>query len=150
MKARYFLCFALLALLIAVPACGKKTLKTENVTGVVTLDGSPLKDCTVTFVPAEGSSGVQSYGKTNASGEYKLQTMQGAADAGTTPGEYKVSFKCFETIETGTTTDDDGVEVPETESRSLLPEKYEDSKTSGFSASVVKGSNTFNFDLTSN
>jgi len=151
MKAKYFLCFALLALLIAVPACGKKTLKTEGVSGVVTFDGAPLKGCTVTFVPAEGSEGVQSYGTTNETGEYKLQTMLGKADAGTTPGEYKVSFQCFETFETGRTiTDDEGNDAPETDSRSILPQKYCDSKTSGCTATVVKGKNTFNFDLTSN
>lgn len=31
--------------------------------------------------------------------------------------------------------------------RSVIPAKYNDEKTSGFEATVVKGENTFDFDL---
>ena len=136
----------LLCLLIAPLGCGKKVLKTEGVSGVVTLDGQPLADATVHFIPAD-STGSPSYGKTNENGEYKLQTLLGAADAGTTPGQYKVRVECVEMYETGKTFQENGEEKPEMKARSIIPAKYNDENTSGLEATVVKGSNTFNFDL---
>ncbi len=150
MKNKFFLLVAAAAVLTLVPACGPRPIKTEGVTGVVTLDGAPLANATVTFVPTEGSTGVAAAGVTNEKGEYKLQTLLGAADAGTTPGKYAVSFSCYDEVETGETrTDEDGEEVPITEEVNVLPTKYNDAATSGFEADVVDGKNTFNFDLTS-
>ncbi|MBR5243282.1 MAG: hypothetical protein IKW13_03535 [Thermoguttaceae bacterium] len=151
MKNKFLLFFALLGLLATVPACGGGAIKTEGVTGVVTLDGEPLANATVYFTPAEGSTGaLQSVGKTNEKGEYKLQTLLGAADAGTTPGDYVVTVDCVDEVETGRMKkNDDGEDVPETEEIQLVPARYLNGATSGLTATVVKGSNTFNFDLTS-
>ena len=44
---------------------------------------------------------------------------------------------------------DDGEEVPEMEEIQRVPARYLNASTSGLTATVVKGSNTFNFDLTS-
>ncbi|MBR4833545.1 MAG: carboxypeptidase regulatory-like domain-containing protein [Thermoguttaceae bacterium] len=149
MKSKFFLGLALLGLLIAVPACGGGAIKTEGVSGVVTLDGEPLAGASVKFVPLDGV-GSESVGTTNEKGEYKLQTLLGAADAGTTPGKYGVCFECFEEVETGNTImNADDEEVPETEAVNILPKRYALPDTSGFEAEVVKGDNTFNFDLAS-
>ena len=140
----------LVALVAFVPACGGKKIKTEGVTGKVTLDGQPLANATVFFTPADGSGGSEASGMTDANGVYKLQTLLGAADAGTTPGKYLVSFTCFEEVETGKTyKNDEGNDGPVTEDRSVIPAKYNSVKTSGFEAEVVKGANTFDFDLQS-
>ena len=151
MKNKFLLFFALLGLLAAVPACGGGAIKTEGVTGVVTLDGEPLPNATVYFTPVDKTSGAQqSVGRTNEAGEYKLQTLLGAADAGTTPGDYVVTIDCVDEVETGAmTTDDDGNDVPEMEEIQRVPSRYLNGETSGLTATVVKGSNTFNFDLTS-
>ena len=151
MKNKFLLFFALLGLLATVPACGGGAIKTEGVTGVVTLDGEPLANATVYFTPAEGSSGAsQSVGTTNEAGEYKLQTLLGAADAGTTPGDYVVTIDCVDEVPTGDMKlNDDGDEVPETEEIQRVPARYLNASTSGLTATVVKGANTFNFDLTS-
>ncbi|MDD3590785.1 MAG: carboxypeptidase-like regulatory domain-containing protein [Thermoguttaceae bacterium] len=139
----------LVALLTFVPACGGKKIKTEGVTGTVTLDGQPLPYATVYFIPAEGN-GHEASGVTNENGEYKLQTLLGKADAGTTPGKYLVKFDCYEDYETGRTSkDEDGNDIPEIESRSIIPSRYNDPKTSGFEAEVASGSNRFDFDLRS-
>ena len=149
MKNKIFLGLALLGLLVAFPACGSKHIKTEGVSGVVTLDGEPLAGASVKFVPLDGT-GSESVGTTNEKGEYKLQTLLGAADAGTTPGKYGVCFECFEEVETGNTImNADDEEVPETEAVNILPKRYALPDTSGFEAEVVKGDNTFNFDLAS-
>ncbi|MBQ7030648.1 MAG: hypothetical protein IJN32_10425 [Thermoguttaceae bacterium] len=132
----FALCLVALAMLAVLPACSK-AIKTEGVTGVITYNGEPLADAT----------GSQSYGKTNEKGEYKLQTLLGAADAGTTPGEYKVTVDCIETVETGNMIEENGEEKEETIAKSLIPEKYNNAETSGLTATVAPGDNTINFDL---
>lgn len=142
---KFALCFVALAMLAVLPACSK-AIKTEGVTGVVTYNGEPLADATVKFIPTDGT-GSQSYGKTNEKGEYKLQTLLGAADAGTTPGEYKVTVDCIETVETGNMIEENGETKPETVAESLIPAKYNNAETSGLTATVAPGDNTINFDL---
>ena len=151
MKNKFLLFFALLGILATVPACGGGAIKTEGVTGVVTLDGEPLPNAEVYFTPVDKASGaLQSVGRTNEAGEYKLQTHSGKADAGTTPGDYVVTISCFDEVETGNmTTNDDGEEIPEMEEVQRVPSRYLNGETSGLKATVVKGSNTCNFDLKS-
>ena len=146
MKNKLFLFLALVGLLATVPACGSKAIKTEGVSGVVTLDGEPLAGASVKFVPLDGT-GSESVGTTNEKGEYKLQTLLGAADAGTTPGEYKVTVDCVETYETGVTFEENGVEKNETKVRSMIPEKYNNAETSGLTATVAPGDNKIDFAL---
>ena len=98
MNKRFLAVMALVAIIAILPSCGKKVLKTDEVTGTVTLDGSPLKGCSVFFTPADGN-GAPAVGTTDASGVYKLQTALGAADAGTTPGTYSVTFQCIQIVE---------------------------------------------------
>jgi len=141
----FALCLVALAMLAVLPACSK-AIKTEGVTGVITYNGEPLADATVKFIPTD-ATGSQSYGKTNEKGEYKLQTLLGAADAGTTPGEYKVTVDCIETVETGNMIEENGEEKPETVAESLIPTKYNNAETSGLTATVAPGDNTINFDL---
>lgn len=142
---KFALCFVALAMLAVLPACSK-AIKTEGVTGVITYNGEPLADATVKFIPTD-ATGSQSYGKTNEKGEYKLQTLLGAADAGTTPGEYKVTVDCITTVETGRTIQENGEEKEETVAESLIPAKYNNAETSGLTATVAPGDNTINFDL---
>ena len=134
-----------LAMLTVLPACSK-AIKTEGVTGVITYNGEPLADATVKFIPTD-ATGSQSYGKTNEKGEYKLQTLLGAADAGTTPGEYKVTVDCIETVETGKMIQENGEEKPETIAQSLIPAKYNNAETSGLTATVAPGDNKIDFAL---
>lgn len=148
--------FGALALVCALmlPACGSNSkLKTEGVSGVVTLDGEPLADANVYFSPVAG--GNSAVARTDAKGFYQLQTAGGAAGAGTTEGTYKVFFKHEAVIspqETVTETNEDGEEVEvvkEAVTENDLPEMYGDPETSGFTVDVVKGKNSFYFDLKS-
>ncbi len=143
---KFALYLVALAMLAVLPACSK-AIKTEGVTGVITYNGEPLANATVKFIPTD-ATGSQSYGKTNEKGEYKLQTLLGAADAGTTPGEYKVTVDCIETVETGNMIEENGEEKEETIAKSLIPPKYNNAETSGLTATVAPGDNTINFDLT--
>jgi hypothetical protein len=82
MKAHWLLGFALVPAL----GCGQAAAKIVPVSGVVTLNGKPLANATVTFAPVapEGeinAAGDSSIGKTNANGEYTLTTSRGAPGA---------------------------------------------------------------------
>lgn len=137
--------------LAAIAGCSEGPIATESVVGVVTLDGQPVADAMVNFSPATPGQGAPSYGKTDEKGQYKLQTLLGAADAGTTPGEYVVSVSKSVLKPTGkVNVSPEGKEIPEEKPEELLPVKYTDTKTSGLTASVKQGANEINFDLKSN
>ncbi len=142
------LCVVLLAI-----GCGSKKLKTEEVTGTVTFEGKPLPNANVNFTPEEGSKGVPGFGSTDENGVYKLQALQGEADAGTVPGKYLVSIVATEMVPTGkkiTSYDENGkeIKVEETKPKTLIPVRYGDFGKSGLTATVEAGGGTFNFDLT--
>ncbi|NLS91298.1 MAG: carboxypeptidase regulatory-like domain-containing protein [Planctomycetaceae bacterium] len=124
--------------------------KTYPVTGTVTYNGEPVADANLNFQLVGGSS--FALAKTDASGKYALMTFE--AGDGAIPGEYKVTISKFEAAAaTGTENEEEyappeeGAEPPP--SKSLLPDKYRNPETSGFTATVTEaGPNTFDFELT--
>ncbi|MCL2006435.1 MAG: carboxypeptidase-like regulatory domain-containing protein [Planctomycetaceae bacterium] len=141
----------LLVLFIAV-GCNDGRLATVAVTGTVTFNGQPLAGATVNFAPTQQDQGHMAYAITDENGHYRLQTAMGNPGAGTTPGEYNVTFRKMSGVE-------QGEYVPSAESvshvgpvvrpRSLIPERYGTASGSGITATVVpRGSNVFDFDLT--
>lgn len=93
----------------------------EGVTGFVTLDGQPLANATVHFIPTDEEVPVSS-GKTNEKGEHKLQKLDDA-DASTAPGRHKIKFECAEEPETGDAVQESGQEAPEAQANCVLPER---------------------------
>jgi hypothetical protein len=121
-------------------SCGRTTLKTEKVTGIVTLDSQPLAEATICFNP-QHSDGYIGYATTDSEGRYVLQTALGAGGAGTVQGDYIVTIKKSK-----------GVGPPDSNTyriESLLPDIYNDSQKCPFKVTVKKGTNEFNFDLIS-
>ena len=133
--------------------CGDGKIRTEPVRGVITLDGEPLEDAAVNFTPKNPSEGIASFGRTNARGEYLLQTLTGRVDAGTLPGEYIVTVSKYQLVPTGRRMVEAGSGdiVDEMESVFIFPgmSRYANTRTSPFSATVVKGKNEFDFALES-
>jgi hypothetical protein len=131
--------------------CGEKKLKTEYITGAVMMNGSPVAGATVTFSPLDRSKGYPATGVTDSNGKYTLQTMAGAVDAGTTPGEYKVLITQTENVETGRTSKvnvgNKVEEVKEMRSKNKLPTKYASISSTPLKATVVSGSNKFDFEI---
>jgi hypothetical protein len=70
----------LLVPLVSLPACAAKSQFAE-VTGVVKLDGEPMPDALVEFLPDpdRGTSGPRSFGLTDAQGRFRL-TCEGERD----------------------------------------------------------------------
>ena len=131
----------------ALTGCGNGKLTTINVTGTVTYEGEPLAGATVNFIPKAEGQGHPAYGMTDAQGHYKLQTLLGNPDAGTTPGKYAVSvIKMEEQAETSDTSPSRTAIPPHP--KSFIPERYGRTTTSGLTATVKKGEkNVFDFVL---
>jgi hypothetical protein len=128
------------------------------VVGTLTLDGQPLEGAIVTFAP-QSSEAVAASGTSDASGRYALSTA-GAHRPGAVPGSYnitvmKLNVKNLSEAEQAAAQakmQNQGITMapPTTEAKQLLPLKYRNAATSGFTATVdQKGKNTFTFDLKS-
>ena len=141
------LCFALLACcaLSLFVGCGPKPIKTEGVTGTITINGVPTAGVNVTFISFDGT-GSDGYAMTDKDGKYQLQTLAGAANAGTTPGKYAVKFDYKEQIEDGTF-EENGETKTRYKEKLAIDKKWTNEKTSGVMVDVVTGDNTFDFDI---
>lgn len=142
--------------LAAVVGCGGASVKTEMVTGLVTLDGEPVANAKITFAPNVGSLGA--YGNTDETGHYTLTTQGGAPNKGAVVGEYKVAIvkqenvaptPSLEEVQKASETGEDIYKKYPAEWVDIVPARYTVPVTSGLTASVQSGKNVFDFALTS-
>ena len=148
---RSILCFFFL--LITVAFTGGGGLRVEYVEGTVTLDGEPVAEASVTFVPTSESPTIETaMGMTNERGLYKLTSMNGKPQAGAVEGEYKILVSKIEAKSLSTEAEygtSFGYSVPYTQTH-LLPDVYRDPEKTPFKATVKRGRNTnVNFELKS-
>jgi hypothetical protein len=148
------------AICLLLCACGC-TPATNNpttfpVSGVVTLKGKPLADADVVFVP-ENQGGQAAFGKTDATGTYKLTTF--APGDGAVEGKYKVKVSKLDTSKSGGSgkvfssseeelefynpEDGDKVQI----SKNLVPKKFTDHNTSALTHAVASSASTFDIKL---
>jgi len=140
------LMFVVFALVLTGGCSGSGKIKTNIVEGTVTYEGQPLAGASVNFSP-EGT-GDAAFATTDADGKYKLQTLRGEVDAGTTAGDYVVTISKYDEIPTGKKyKGDDGEMYDETTSKPALPETYMNRAKTPFKKTVVQGKNTFDFAL---
>lgn len=109
------------------------------VEGVVKLDGVPVGNATVIFHPA--SDARESVGTTDENGYYELRYTRNVD--GAVVGQHKV------TISSEVTAGGYGVEDKVEAQAETIPKKYRDPKKTELTETVESGSNTINFDLTS-
>ena len=163
---RFVLLFGLVASVIAAAGCGgTPTLQTEFVEGLVTVDGQPVAEATVTFVPVTEGQGASATGMTNAQGIYKLTAavtgeIAAKAEAGTLPGEYHVGVmkNVVEVPMSQEEAEKQGIEyVPppsgvlqEPKITFVVPQKYNSPRKSGIQVTVQPGQNNIPIELTSN
>ncbi len=156
---KYFFLPLLSALTLFSVGCGESGPAVEYVQGVVTLDGAPLEGATVFFSP-KGSAGKGAAGKTQSDGSFTLNTQGAKPGAGTAVGDYSVTVSKVEMPEIPNIDEDDPrygtpeqdrlqQEAENAKPTVIVPEKYNNSETSPFTAKVESGSNTFTFDISS-
>gem|GEM_PF-2460856 len=102
-------------------------LANTTVAGVVTLDGKPLDEVIIMYLPLSGASMPAVGGNVSAVGQYAFK--------GVAPGDYKVVIKKM---------DHEGKVV-----HGVINPMYTEPSTTPFSVTVVEGKNNFNFALSS-
>lgn len=109
--------------------CSGSAYDVLPVTGEVTLNGKPVPEARVAFLPSEGRPAI---GKTDQDGRYQLSYTFDVK--GTPPGEYRVQ------ISTAVEQDDGSL------TKELVPAKY--NTQSELTAEVTPEKNVFDFNLT--
>ncbi|MDR1141235.1 MAG: carboxypeptidase-like regulatory domain-containing protein [Planctomycetaceae bacterium] len=146
-----FSTFAVIFCFVAVvlTGCSKSNIiDTESVMGTVTLNGQPLEGASVSFSPKVSGQGTPASAVTDAQGKYVLQTPLGAAQAGTSQGEYIVLIRKYTPKATGQKLkNDNDKEMEITQPVNILPEIYSDPTKTPLAASVKPGKNTYDFDI---
>lgn len=128
-----------LVLLASILGCGDGGPELGTVQGRVTLDGKPVPNATLTFIPQfEGSP---SYGVTDSNGSYTLaftDTKNGAM-----LGSFDVQIETKKISKQEMSDDAQGEPPPFI----AIPKKY---RGKAFTAEVKRGSNECNFEMQSN
>lgn len=117
--------------------CGSSGPEIAYVRGKVTMDGKPLGDATVVFVPENGRP---AGAKTDAEGNYVLNFAQGRK--GAIPGTSTVRIMTFRDADQ----DENGNTIPA--ARETVPSQYNTESTLTFEVEPKK-TNVANFDLKS-
>lgn len=144
--------FATIGLLLTAAAvtwgCRPAGPDVQFVEGEVALDGQPLADAMVRFMPAE-RTGISAAGVTDARGVFRLSATQGQRYGdGTVEGTYIVTVSKSEpmrAVEIPT----DGSPPPNVPMREVVPKVYTDTATSPLRATIAKGRNSFRFEVSS-
>jgi len=133
MKRSTFVVLALTASL-AIAGCGSSGPELAGVSGTVKLDGSPLAEASVQFVPQTGRP---SFGSTDANGYYELKFTE--SKTGAVPGEHTVRVSTHHRGDP-----DSGTKAQ----KERIPAKYSGPK-SELKKKVEPGSNTINIEISS-
>jgi hypothetical protein len=137
-------CALLVALLVL--GCGQsQSSNLVPVAGTVTLDGQPLGNATLFFMPQGETKGNGGGGTTDAAGKYQANSVRG--EKGLHPGSYKVTVS-RRLMPDGKPPppDDKPMESPARES---LPGQYSDQGQTTLTANVAAGGGPIDFALKS-
>jgi hypothetical protein len=124
--------------------CGR-SVPLGQVDGTVRLDGQPLNQVMVVFIPDDPHQ-PQSTGITDAEGRFKLRCNN--AGLGAAVGEHRVTLVDAAVAPGGRSRDDDPPESAAPASR--LPSNYSRSDKTPLRKSVAPGSQTVDIDIASN
>jgi hypothetical protein len=140
----------LLAIALAglfVCGCGKSSgppkVQTIPVTGTIRLDGKPLGNADIVFVPSEGIGGFSA--RTKDDGSYQLEGITGGKAVCKGKCSVRVS-KMLKADGSAPNPDEPPAIAGATES---LPERYSSAGLTELSADVPDGGGKFDFDLVS-
>jgi hypothetical protein len=110
-----------------------------TVRGTVTLDGQPLARGSVTFLPVENGTGASA--SINADGSFEARTSD---MDGMKAGDYLITVRASAEPAPNP---QGGPPIP---GKLLTPAKYGRSETSGLKATINRGANDLNLELSSN
>jgi len=146
----------LIGLFLVIVGCGPqgRALRVEFVEGVITLDGQPVSDASVTFIPKNEEDGTEAAGGfSNADGVFRLTSMNGDPERGAVAGEYRVTVSKIEINDpTAGLSEAEAAalaHVPTTQHQ-VLPAIYQDRVNTPLSYTVNRGRNRIDIELSSN
>jgi hypothetical protein len=149
----FTLLFVSVFCLVIFNGCGDSTSISGLVpaNGKVTLDGAPVGDVNIVFMPMPGSaSNRYATAVSKSDGTFQMQTNN---SAGVLPGKYSITFS-KKTVTPKVTPEEEvrlleqDKPIPDPDITFIVPEKYEKAVSSGFSAEVdIKGKKDFLFEL---
>ncbi|MGL4943942.1 MAG: hypothetical protein ACRC46_12225 [Thermoguttaceae bacterium] len=143
-------------LIVAVIGCAPKANISGLVpaAGVVTLDGKPLADASITFVPTSFGSESRGAGATSdTNGKFVVATLE--PDDGIFPGDYKIVVDKREVVgKAPTEADYEAAKAtgrsPIVQYKTVTPTKYANAATSGLTATISpKGNKEIKLELVS-
>lgn len=134
-------------LVVACAGCGggPSLPDTVPVSGKVTLNGQPLADASVTFVPTGTTRGDGGFGTTAADGRYELRYLRGGA--GVPAGTYRVVISKRAMPDGSPAVEGPDVAPIDSPAREVLPPKYSHEEYTTLSATVPAGGGTIDFQL---
>jgi hypothetical protein len=153
---RIFSAMLVVAGLLLVTGCAPvdapKLTGLVTVSGIVKLDGKPLPNATVTFVPiTKGEGEMSAGGLCDSTGKYILRTGS-EKNYGIKPGQYKVIISSF-VMPDGTskqiTADVSPMQLKIEGAQQVVPQKYSDIVGSTLTSNVAPEGGNIDFDLTS-
>ena len=120
---------------------------TQVVEGIVLLDGEPIADAIIKFVPSEESkeTGELATGLTNANGKFDLTSLYGNRGRGALQGTYKVIVSKEKSDWVIDKRTGEGYTV----ATQLLPAIYQDETKTPLEVTVKKGKNKVTLELQS-
>ena len=141
----------LLFIVLSISACGgpRHTLNVNMVEGTVTLDGQPMAEVFVQFIPKTPGSGEVAGGYSDQTGKYRLTSTNGSAGQGAMTGEYTVTVSKVEITETYPPGADTNEVSPTVTKKELFPDVYTDQTKSPITKSVSAGKNVIDIEVSS-
>jgi hypothetical protein len=149
-----FFLFAI-GLCCGIVGCGPRGPNTQYTSGVVTLDGKPMGEVSVNFVPESGEEAIFASAATDAEGKFVFTATQGGKyEAGTPVGKYKIVLikKHATFARPAIVKDGKVVATPRGPQRFTyeIPRVFEDAQKSPISVEIKKGKNHFVFAVKAN
>jgi hypothetical protein len=144
---RWRLALAVVGPLALVWGCGKPVDPSlVPVTGTATVDGQPLTNATVTFIPKDGTPGFGGSGKTDSSGTFRLTGSRDNAP-GIPPGEYRVAISKRLMPDGSEVPANDNTPPMNSPAKECLPVGYSNPATTQLTATVKPGAGPIDFPL---
>ena len=128
--------FLSVACLPLIAGCSKGT--EASIGGNVTLDGSPLNDATITFIPTTGGQRQAAWATINA-GKYSISAASGLG-----LGQFRVEVRALRPMGDKMPSIDPTLPIP---AKEAVPSRY--NSKSELAVEIKPGANTANFDLKS-
>jgi len=133
------------AVLAGCGSSGPPPPKLVPVRGTVSLDGQPLANAIVTFIPEGKTPGAGGSGKTDAQGEYQLTYSRGGP--GAPAGEYRVTISKRLMPGGKEVPDDDKTPPMLSQAKEMLAPKYSDRTRATLTATVPENGGPVDFAL---